>query len=250
VQVAASLIEPPALIAWALVCLVALTRRTGTPPVVRRLALAVTAAYWALSSPLGANLMVRALEGNPATPRECRAGAQPELVVALAGGISGPGHDEPALSRLKEASFRRTVAACALARRLPSARLLLSGGAGSSATEAELMRELAIALGVPADAIAIDPASRNTRESAAAVQRLAGARQVVHLVTSALHMRRAAASFEAQGLCVCRHPVDWKQVPVDAGALLPQTTALVKSSDAFHEALGYAWYRLSGALRP
>jgi uncharacterized SAM-binding protein YcdF (DUF218 family) len=109
------------------------------------------------------------------------------------------------------------------------------------------MRDLAVALGVSPERVILDSESRSTRDSAshvAALARRMGASRV-HLVTSALHMRRAAWAFSSSGSSVCRHPVDWKQVPLDLpGGLVPQISALDKSTQAVREVAGLVWYRI------
>jgi uncharacterized SAM-binding protein YcdF (DUF218 family) len=197
--------------------------------------------------------MLRALEGDPSEPRACQASGLGDVVVALAGGARRTDHREPQLARLKEESFRRTVAAAALARRLAPAPLVVSGGAGGRVTEAHLMRELAVALDVPPAQIVVESASRDTHRSAVTVARIVQALEGrrVHLVTSAFHMPRAAGAFESQGLVVCRHPVDWRQVrAAGMGRLVPQITAMAKTTDVFEETLSYVWYRLSGKIGP
>jgi uncharacterized SAM-binding protein YcdF (DUF218 family) len=127
---------------------------------------------------------------------------------------------------------------------------VISGGAGGRIKEADLMRELAEALGVPGERIITEAESRSTRESAALVARRVRPLDVdaVHLVTSALHMPRAAWAFSANGLEACRHPVDWRQVRFELpGGLVPQITALEKSTRAVREVAGLVWYRLSYA---
>jgi uncharacterized SAM-binding protein YcdF (DUF218 family) len=68
-------------------------------------------------------------------------------------------------------------------------------------------------------------------------------------VTSAMHMRRAAAVFRKQGVSVCPVPVDEKWIqPRLVDALVPQISALQKSTDALHEMVGYIWYLATGRL--
>ncbi len=245
------LLEPPALLGWSLLGLVWLAhRRSGG---VTWTAGVIAAVYFWFATPLGANIMVGSIEGDPSAPRACLGAVTPDTVVALAGGVSGPSPPDPPLSRLKEASFRRTIAAAEITLEHREARLILSGGAGGPEVEAELMQRLAVLLGVPPERIVAEDGSRNTAESAArvgAILRRLGADHT-HLVTSALHMPRAARSFEAQGIRVCRHPVDWRQVPIEPRfALLPQISAMEKSVEAVQEMLGSLWYGLSGRLSP
>lgn len=248
----AVLVEPLGLIGWCLLGLVWLTRRRSRG-IAAWATVALTAGYFWVATPLGANVMLRAVEGDPAAAPACRGVAASEAIVALAGGVSHSDSQDPPVSRLKEASFRRTISAAALTVSSRDARLILSGGSGYPEGEAELMRELAVAFGVPPDRIVVEPRSRSTAESAALVGgivRRLGIKRI-HLVTSALHMRRAARSFEAQGIRVCRHPVDWRQVPLDLRfVLLPQISAMEKSTDAIREIMAGLWYRISGRFAP
>ncbi len=246
-----TIFAPLALVGWALLALVWQLQRKGVRGSPVWLACGATFVHFWCASPLGANLMVRAIEGDPSQPRPCQASGAGDVVVALAGGARRADHGEPQLARLKEESFRRTVAAAALARSLAPASLVVSGGAGGRVTEAHLMSELAVALDVPPAQIVVEATSGNTHQSAVAVARIVHALEGkrVHVFTSALHMPRAAGALESQGLVVCRHPVDWRQVRAGGlGRLVPQSTAVAKTTEVFEEVLGYVWYRLSGRI--
>ena len=81
-----------------------------------------------------------------------------------------------------------------------AARLVVTG-----AGEAEAMAARATELGVPADAIVIEPRARSTAENAACVAALLPARAAVWLVTQPFHMRRAMLCFRRAGL----EPLAW-----------------------------------------
>lgn len=246
------LFQPVALVAWGLLAVVFLSRRAGQRGVRRLypLSLIVLATYLWFASPLGANIMVGALEADSPATGTCGADTRPVYVV-LAGGKRGTPSGETDIARLLEASFRRTVEGARLAQGHPGSLLVLTGGTGSAVTEADLMRHLAITMGVDPATILIERWSETTYESAVGVARLLqplGVRRL-HLVTSAMHMPRAAAVFRRQGFDVCPHPVDSRYLrPDPLEALLPQVTALVKTTDALHEMLGYAWYAMTGRL--
>ncbi|MGE5095852.1 MAG: YdcF family protein, partial [Betaproteobacteria bacterium] len=139
-----------------------------------------------------------------------------------------------------------------LALREPGRKLLMSGGSGDSAREADIMADVARAMGVDASRVAVERGSHNTFESAAASARILAAEHApreVLLVTSALHMVRAVASFETHGLLACPRPMDFRWVsPPASHALIPQASALRKSNDVVHEAAGLAYYRVAGML--
>ena len=94
--------------------------------------------------------------------------------------------------------------------------LIFSGGSSDpeSVASAELMKRIAVAAGVPANAIAVEGASATTEENAQRVAELMKARGLVTaiLVTSPYHQRRAAMLFEREfdraALTFRNHPAD------------------------------------------
>ncbi len=82
---------------------------------------------------------------------------------------------------------------------------MTGGPAPRGDVEAEVMRDLAVDLGVPADAIRIETKSRNTIENARFTKQLLsaeaspGRRSQVILVTSPYHLGRARRLFECAG---------------------------------------------------
>jgi uncharacterized SAM-binding protein YcdF (DUF218 family) len=132
--------------------------------------------------------------------------------------------------------------------------IIISGGQlpwqGDLGSEAEAMRQFLADLGVPADAIMVEDRSRNTRENAqftAALLRERGIDQVL-LVTSALHMPRALATFRAAGVNTTPAASDFEVVPVPDQLLrwLPDAQALSDSTRALKEYLGLWAYRWRG----
>ena len=82
--------------------------------------------------------------------------------------------------------------------------LLLSGGGRHAAPEAEAMRALALAAGIPEAAILVEPRSRDTLGNArecALLLRARGLRRVM-LVSDRAHLPRAALLFRLAGLDV------------------------------------------------
>ena len=97
---------------------------------------------------------------------------------------------------------------------------------------------------MPDDRIVLERGSRNTRENAVESARIVRERgwKTLLLVTSAMHMPRAAASFRAAGLDVDLLPVDHR-AGEQAGNLLPRAEALERSTEALRELAGRAIYR-------
>ena len=169
-------------------------------------------------TPLG-DVLIRPLEARfPRADIDHAAsnGARPITgIIVLGGGEDGHAADSPQLAALNEAAERYTEAA-ALARRLPVARLVFSGGSGALLTavvpEAEPAGRLFEALGIPNDRITLETRSRDTHENALFSARLLQPRpdQRWLLVTSAWHMPRAMGCFRRAGFAVEAWPVDYR----------------------------------------
>jgi len=144
--------------------------------------------------------------------------------------------------------------------------LLLSGGSidwlSADENPAQDMATLLEMMGVPQGAIWLESESRNTYENAVYAKEFLEARGIekVILVTSALHMPRSVALFEAQGLEVISAPTDYnvtqpgwehlKQPNLAAQLynLLPSAENLSLTTRALKEYLGLLAYRLRGWL--
>jgi uncharacterized SAM-binding protein YcdF (DUF218 family) len=238
--------EPMGLLGWAMVAALWASRGQAATRAWRGW-LVLTTLYFLAGSPFVANALLHQWEGMP--QRTCAPPPPGSVLVVLAGGIDGVVGDERDFERLKQATFRRAIAAIHLAKAAPGTTLLFSGGSGKAVREADVMRRLALELGVPADRILIERQSLNTFENARNTGQLIRQSHIagpVYLVTSALHMPRAAATFAAAGTSVCAIAVDRRAIPVDdIGALVPQASALVKLTDYLHEVVGYLVYLLS-----
>lgn len=132
--------------------------------------------------------------------------------------------------------------------------VIASGGRlpwlGEKTPEAVAMRKFLVALGVPGPAIVLETHSRTTRQNAVDVKPILeklGARKVL-LVTSALHMPRALATFRGVGIDAIPAPTDFtvRPRPTDLLSFLPDAQALAGSDLALHEYAGMLVYRLRG----
>ncbi len=197
--------------------------------------------FLAVATPLGGNALLLPLEtaAHDAANR-CRAEpSEPDLVVVFAGGADDAAHTSEDYHVLSESSLRRTLAAAHWLHADASRRVLLSGGFGN-VPEAVLMARLLTDLGVQGERITLDSRSSNTVESgvnvAARIRQMRVNRVLV--VTSADHMKRALAELQRNGVVTCAHPVDFSHVaPIFPGHLVPQLSALTKSTRALHEYL-------------
>lgn len=195
--------------------------------------------FWSL--PVASNHLRAWLEAeHPPLPVASQPAAH--AVVVLGGAMSPPGVDGlPA--NLSDAADRLWLAA-QLYHAGKASVLLLSGGSDawrSRTSEARAMQQVLATLGVPLHAMWLEEASRNTRENAqgSAALLLPGGRQQILLVTSALHMPRAKALFEAQGFTVNPAATDHTgHEPQGLLGWVPDTGALDGSARAMKELVG------------
>ncbi len=168
-------------------------------------------------SPL-ADVMVRPLEARFARADIDKAGAPVAGIIVLGGAEDGRGGDTVEIAGLNEAAERYTEGV-ALARRLPAARLVFTGGSAtlirSGPVEADTAMRLFLALGVPRERITLETQSRDTHENAVFTARLVAPKPGERwlLVTSAWHMPRAIGCFRKAGFAVEAWPVDYRAPP-------------------------------------
>jgi uncharacterized SAM-binding protein YcdF (DUF218 family) len=241
----AHLAEPATFVAALLLMALLWSWRT-TPARRRRKAarpwVAMLLVYLAFATPLGGNALLLPLENRARqAAAACQAeGPAPALAIVLAGGVDTGASTAGDYQFLSEASLRRSIVAAQWARAEPARRLLLSGGYGDVA-EAVLMARLLEELGIAPQRITIDSRSINTAQSGHNIARQLRERQIerVGIITSADHMPRAQAELQAHGISTCALPMDYRYVaPLMPGHLVPQLTALGKSTRALHEYLG------------
>ena len=163
-----------------------------------------------------------------------------DAIVVFAGGVgesgqAGQGYEE------------RVERAVELYQAGYASRLVFSSGYTRVFREPEVMRALAVSLGVPADAITLEETASNTYQnvqSVADILRRQGARSML-VVSSPYHMRRIA-------LVVHRHAQDLEMIPapVESPAFYAHTwgASLRQVRGLLHEYLGIFSYRLKGWL--
>ncbi|CAM2882836.1 YdcF family protein [Legionella worsleiensis] len=164
-------------------------------------------------------------------------------VVVLSGGqsvVSGL----PPNDLLSSASMKRLVEGIRLLRLLPKARLVLSGGGSAGEQpEALLLAELAQWFSVPDDKIVLETRSINTADQARELVALVK-QEPFYLVTSAVHMPRAMALCQKQGLHPIAAPTDFTffwSTDSWSKLVIPNVYNLAYCSIALHEILGGLW---------
>jgi uncharacterized SAM-binding protein YcdF (DUF218 family) len=204
-------------------------------------------------SPLG-NWLLYPLEHR--FPAWDAARGAPDGIVILGGSI------DPELSAAHGAavfthSADRIIAAAALARQYPNARVVFSGGsanliADDTAKEADYAASVLEGLGIARERLTTERRSRNTHENAEFSKAVAkpkdGERWV--LVTSAFHMPRSVGLFRKAGFAVEPYPVDWRVG--DAANLLKFSAFAVEGLErtdiAVREWIGLVAYWLTGRI--
>jgi uncharacterized SAM-binding protein YcdF (DUF218 family) len=200
------------------------------------------------STALVADYLMGLLE-DPYPPKALSITPEAGAVVLLGGATRGDTH----MSTLGDLNQQadRLVHAVALYKAGKAPWVLVTGGAGDGArSEAEIMRDLLVVMGVPAGVILLEDKSRDTYQNAlycAAILNGRGINRIL-LVTSAFHMRRSEALFLAQGLEVIPAPTDYQRLvmPPLLSGLLPTVSDLGRTTHALHELIGYWIYRYRG----
>lgn len=205
--------------------------------------------YTACTASFGSWLMERLEAPYPPVP----AGSRPtaDAIILLGGGVHARKSSE-VLGDLNLWSDRLLYTA-ALYQAGKASTIIVTGGSRSGfITEADLTRDILEVMGVPGAALILERRSRNTHDNArftAPIVRREGFERVL-LVTSAFHMRRAVALFQAQGIEVIPAATDHQVsvFPSDSMQLMPTLVGLTYTHYALHEMAGYLAYRLRGWL--
>ena len=128
-----------------------------------------------------------------------------------------------------------------------SSKIIVSGGNMVAArypnapTQAHLMKDALVTLGVPADAIILEPEALTTRQHMPLVKALMQAQNLqgrLAVVTSGIHTPRAMMNARSHHIAADAYPTDWT-IPLRAqtplSQFLPQSTALRDSESALKE---------------
>lgn len=217
---------------------------------------------WLAGSGWAADALVRSLEWQY-LPLE---NPPPAEVIVLLGGGTLP--DDPPRSTVElNGAGDRVLHAARLYRQGLAPAILVSGSyiewqVSTSSTPTQEMKTLLVFMGVPEEAIWLEDRSVNTYENALYCKQILEEKSInrVLLVTSAMHMPRSVALFEAQGLEVIPMPTDFSSTVSSpaktwTAALRAILTGLVPSAEnlnattlALKEYLGILVYRLQGWL--
>jgi uncharacterized SAM-binding protein YcdF (DUF218 family) len=240
---------------WIFICLAAaayLALRRKFLPSRRLLLLGVLLIYLMGLAPI-AKALIGPLEARypPLVPGQ---EVSSDAIVVLAGGIRW----QPIIHShtiLGTQSLERLICGIDLLRDGSAPVLVLTGGAaqvfGHPGLEASAMKDQALRLGIPKEAILIETDSRTTAESAVQVRRLLPNAHRIVLTTTAYHLPRAVALFKKQGFAEvipapCSYEVTGEEFMLMD--LLPRLSSITLIDYAIHEYVGIAVYKALGKL--
>jgi uncharacterized SAM-binding protein YcdF (DUF218 family) len=172
-------------------------------------------------------------------------------VIVLGGATGSPGiYKARGQVPLGDAAERMT-APVALMRKFPNFELIYSGGEGrlvpSGTTEAELAGVFFSDIGMDMKRVTLESNSRTTRENAKRIAELLRERCKLPwlLLTSASHMPRSMAEFQAVGCNVTAYPVDFRTAEESSWTDYSMVSSLLAWQTALHELLGILVYRFT-----
>lgn len=194
------------------------------------------------------NLLVYSLERQYQSPsREVL--EEVGVMVVLGGGVmSSEGFRK--YPEASGATYSRIFNGVKIFRQSGAKVLVLSGAGGQrdDETNADVMKDIAIALGISEDKIITEDKSHNTMEHAIELAKLfpLEERMCIGIVTSALHIPRAVQAFRKKfpKNIVVPIPVGCIYSPPawSVDRLIPSAGAFSTSSYAIHEWVGMLWY--------
>jgi len=236
-----------------LVALIAWLGRRRFPRSLLRASIAIECFCLVLTTQAGANALVTLQERRTPMPPACAAPA-PNVIVLLSGGMRRDAADAGDFGVLNISSLQRTLAAATLAKSIPDAQLVITGGprigGGNDVAQSSVMADVAEKFGVPASAIRAEVAATTTWENATTVRALKPELPArIWLVTSALHMPRSKLAFRAAGFEPCAYAGDYRAAPLEGPAdFLPSAGAIANADAVLHEWVGELAYRIRMAF--
>lgn len=214
------------------------TRWLGIIVVVLATALLFTASYPPLS-----NQYISHFENQ--TPQYSQ-GKEHVDYVAVLGSWHQSTPSQPVTSELKPTAIVRLAEGIRIYRLNPGSKLVFTGFRGITPDQVsfpEKLRELAVALGVPADDILVFNGPHDTAEEAKLLAHNFADATIV-LVTTAVHMPRAMFLFHQAGLTPIPAPTEHLSKPHRSWWRFPSGTTLAKGEYWAHEQLGLIWAKL------
>jgi len=207
------------------------------------LGLAVILLYGASITPVG-NYLAYSLEKKYFHPPAIN--KMPDVIIVLAGGVIDINElDRPMAA---EASAARLLRGVEIFHKYGAKYFVCAGNGTNKISNAELMAQMAVALGVPKEKIRIDAKSENTREHAIELNKMFTDKNIyLALVTSGFHMRRSEREFKRYFKNVLPLPASYSYASPSGRNILkyiPQASALNETTNALREFIGSFWYEI------
>lgn len=169
--------------------------------------------------------------------------------------VLGGGHRSdprvPVTSQISGDSLARLVEGIRLQRILPQSKLILSGGGAFDPVPiANIMADVALAIGVDKENFILEQSSKDTKDQAVLIKEIVGKERFA-LVTSASHMPRSMALFRKQNMNPIPVPTDHRVEESQGSSpriFFPDATDIGKTERAFYEYLGIIWAKLRGQI--
>ncbi len=158
---------------------------------------------------------------------------------------------QPVTSELSPTAIVRLAEGIRIYRLNPGSQLIFTGFKGVVADPVsypEKLRELALALGVPAEDILVFNGPRDTMEEAEVIAANFPEASLV-VVTTAVHMPRALKLFHLAGLDPIPAPTGYLSKPFKSWWNFPSGQTLQHSEYWAHERLGLLWMDLTGQVK-
>ncbi|MBM9510921.1 YdcF family protein [Desulfogranum marinum] len=221
--------------------------RKRAPAIAKALFLIAVCSLWLLGTPVVATFLARSLEKYSALGTEQLGIIKADAIVILSAGqnVYAPEFGEPVsgaeqLVRIRYGAFLQKKTG------LP---VLVSGGSVQGGEPRSLAETMAFDLlkGYDVQVRWLEKESRTTAENSRYSYALLAQenKTTVLLVTSAIHMMRAKWSFEQAGFKVLPAPTNFRdRRSLNINSFMPNAGALMLSSEALHEWLGYWAYQL------
>lgn len=168
--------------------------------------------------------------------------------VVVLGGKIYPNENHPVSSQITPSLLSRLSYAVELVKSKPGTVLVLTGNGAERKTEAELMEQFALGMGIPKEQIFLEKKSMNTEQHPLYLKSLLQNQKFV-IVTSAYHMQRAIKIFKAQGLEGYPAPTDYQNKHgLTLSSLIMRGENLSALDRAFTEFYSSLWNNLKSGF--
>lgn len=171
--------------------------------------------------------------------------ANPEIThVVVLGGKIFPNERDPLSSQITPSLLSRLTYGIAIVKAMPGTTLVLTGNGAGEKTEADLMEQFALQMGVEKERIILEKESMNTSDHPKYLKSILTGKKF-GIVTSAYHMNRAINAFAAQGLHGHPLPTDYQNKnSLSAASLIMRGENLSSLDRLFTEFYSSLWTRI------